>query len=248
MNQGRKTSPIHKEINDKFEKLLKDPDYQAGIGKLDRAAVHEDFEALKERYATFINFYSHRRHMKAMKARRGELSTETEKSLVERGREALQAYRDVVVALERIDDRLSASGVGKALDRHATEVFQNFEHNPKMPVIVDEFRTMGVPEGAISWLLDKGRAAKFDFLRLEGLNGTFSGVVKHAASLAPRLDKAQQLIEKHGLPVIAGAGSDEDEYVEAGVVVGIAIIVGLIFGFCHDWRDTSLPHVLHWSA
>ena len=231
MHEFIEMSPIHQKIEANFQDFLQDPDYQQGIEKLDRQRSYAEFTSIKENYAAFVNYYVYRRYMKILKVRRGKLAEETEKALVERGYQALDTYRNIVASLERVGEMLYASGVGKAIDRHAASIFQHFNHNPKTPAIIDEFREMGVPEGSISWVFDQMRENNYDILRLEGMEGTFSGLVERASSLVPVLEKSVQIMEEHSLPTIEGAGDDRDEYIEAAVVTAIAIIICLFVCF-----------------
>jgi len=245
---GAKVEDIQKKIQENFEQFLSDPDYKTGIDKLDKPKVHELFESTKKNYTNFIAFYVYRRQMKVLKALEGKLADDQEKALRERGDQALTAYTKMVDDLKNINDMWSSSGVGQAIDRHAESVFQYLDYNPKTPPIIDEFRDMGVPEGSICWLFGAMMDKNFNILRVKEMDGTFSDIVKRAEPLIPKLKESVLVMKQHGLPIIEGAGSDEDEYVEAGVVTGVAIIVGLIFGFCHDWRPLSLPHVLYWDS
>lgn len=241
------SKPILQEIESNFAKFTSDADYVRGIEKLDREHVHREFENIKESYATFINFYVFRRYMKALKARRGGLAAQTEKDLAMRGETAIEAYRRATASLEAVAEALYSSGVAKAIERHSKAIHKHLDLNPKTPVIIDEFRRMGVPEDAIAWVYNKVREAGYDLLRTNGLNGTISDLVKRAKDLVPKLSDNVRVLKQHGLSTIQGAGDDEDEYVEAGVVTGIAIICGIFCGFCFDWRPFGLPAVKHWQ-
>jgi hypothetical protein len=224
-------SPTLRAIAERLEKYREDPDYKSGAKKIDHARLHGDFLTLEQSYVTFMNFYTYRRHMKTLKVRQGDLSADVEKNILTRAEEALVAYKGGVRSLESINEQLGKSGLIKAIDRHADAVFEDFEYNPEMPVVVDRFREMGVPEGAISWVLDRLREADFKIFRIEKFDGSFGSVVKHAVSLTPKLEEATRLQKQHGLPLIEGAGSQAGTYAAAGVTVAVAIIAGLIFGF-----------------
>lgn len=223
-------------IDERFRSYQEDPDYKSGVKKIDHARLHGDFQTLEQSYVTFINFYAYRRHMQAFKVRHETLSADVEKNILARAEEALVAYKSGVRSLETVSEQLSTSGLAKAINRHADAVFKDFEYNPKTPVVVDRFREMGVPEGAIYWVLDRLRDVDFKIFQVQGVDGTkgdgtFEGLVKHAASLTSKLEEATRIQRQHGLPLIEGAGSQGGTYAAAGATVALAIIAGLIFGF-----------------
>lgn len=231
MKKNEPKSPVTEIIEKRYQEFLDDPDYVKGLPKLNQAKVHGTFETVKEYYSTFIHYYVYRRHMQALKARRGTLGQETEKILVGQGRAANEAYAFCVSSLEEISGHLYSSGIGKAIDRHAASVFENLDYNPKLPGMTALFEDFGVPNGSISWFLDNLTEAKHNVLRFQGMDGTFKGVVTHAKSLHPRLQESLEVTRKDGLPVIEGAGSQGGTYAAAGATVAVAILVGIIFGF-----------------
>jgi hypothetical protein len=239
---------IRDAIDRNFKEMLGSRTYKAGIENLDRVRLHEDFERLKEDYVTFINFYVYRRRLKVMKLRQGRLSAGLEKDVLSRGKSALAIYQRMCNTLDKITASLTKARLINAINRNSPQVFAHLPHNPKFPVVVDEFRAMGVPEDAIEWVVVSLRDADYNPLAAAGGNGRFQSLAQRAQKLVPALGADLTRTAKLGLPILAGAGDDEDEYVAAGVTVAIAIIVGLIFGFCQDWRESGLPHVQHWSS
>jgi hypothetical protein len=171
-----------------------------------------------------------------------------EKDVLARGKRAYSVYQRMCKTLDRVTASLTKAKLVNTLNRSAPKLFAYFPHNPKFPVIVDEFRAMGVPEDAIDWVVSSLRESDYNPLTAGGGNGKFQGIALRARKLAPKIGADLERTAKGGLPVLAGAGDDEDEYVAAGVTIAIAIIVGLFVGFCHDWRETGVPHVEHWSS
>jgi hypothetical protein len=109
------------------------------------------------------------------------------------------------------------------------------KYNPKYKPILGEFKKLGVPNEAITWLDYKLQGIEYDILRYGKGDGTFPGLVRRIAALLPLLERNVKNTERYGLATIEGAGDDEDEYVAAATTVAVAIIVGLIFGFCMKW-------------
>ena len=230
-------SPIRKRIQDAWSTVEADPQYQAASAKLNKPVAHQEFISLKEHYAIYINYYAYRRQMKALKIRHGALSKNVEATLASRGTEGLAAYRNSIASLERYKALLDHAGLTSVIDKHSTAVFENFDHNPKTPAWIAEFRAIGVPEDAIGWVVNHWRESKFDLLHMPHLvgggklDGTFGGLVKHAGTLIDPLEKDHEQMKIHGLVAFTGSGSDSDKYAEAGAVVAVAIIVGICCGF-----------------
>jgi hypothetical protein len=219
-------------IEARFQAFLNDPAVVRGMGILDLNAHNADFFEFKANGAGFASAYVQRRYMKALKARTGKLSPAVEKQIALRLQDGVSSYQAAVGGLERIVQRVDAAGLSESVNRHTPDVFAEFDYNPKMPGAIDEFRSMGVPEGAISFVYQGLGAIKFDVLRYQGLDGTIAGVVERAKTYVPLLTEDVRVIEQHGLPVLEGAGSQAGAWNDAAPFLILGGIVLLAY-ICH---------------
>lgn len=232
MSDDKVKSAAQEEIEKHLRDFHSDPDYKSAAAKLDKDRVNDEFKSVNEHVAAFISYCVYRRNMKALKARRGELNAETENRLVQRGHDAIGAYRNAAASLDNIREMFEASGMDKAIDSHMPALGQHLDEHPAMPELIKHFQGLGVPEDALAWEVRELKKTDFDLLRYRGGDGTFAGLANKAKSSIPVMEDSIRVMEQHGLPTIEGAGGDANPFVIAAAAIVVAGAVCFFVGVC----------------
>lgn len=224
-----KSTPIQQIIEENYRKFVADPDYLSTRKAMDQQKLHKATSGLKEKIASFLNFYVLQRSMKVIKIARGTLSEESEKELVERGRNAVKTCRSISFSIAAIGEVMANCGFDKVIDRHIGPLCEHLNYNPKLLPELQEIKDTGITDAEISCVFEELRKHDYNLFRWGGANGTLAGFVGVVKSRESHLEEEQKLLEDHGLPALEAAGGGCNAYCQAGIAAGIAAIACLFF-------------------
>ncbi|HEV2706569.1 MAG TPA: hypothetical protein VGV59_11630 [Pyrinomonadaceae bacterium] len=218
-----KTTHPLQTIEHNHKRFTADPDYVRGLKAIDHRKLGTATKGLKEKTANLVNYYVYFRDMKARKLTKGSLSDEAEKELVTRGRAMLDDYRDISSRIGMIGQAVTDSGLDKAMNRHMDSLCKHLNHNPKVLRVLGELKDMGITEDEISCVWEELRKNNYNLLKYGGADGTFDGFVRLAESMNEPLKAEQELMERHGLPTVQGAGGST-----TGTTVAVVVVIVVV--------------------
>ncbi len=163
-------------------KIRADPAFQVGSKKIDREKLRELANSLKISFAPGMAFYNIVEYAVEVKAKKGRLDQASEKQIVEAGREAVHASHRAVRTMNQAARMFARSGMDDVIERHIPLAFRHFDKDPKIQAGLNDLRRLGVHDAAMQGARAALAKVRFNPLRLQGANGTFSGLVETAES------------------------------------------------------------------
>jgi hypothetical protein len=201
-----------------YEKLRQGTQLNELLEAADGATLHTSLITVLEAAATLRRNEQYRYSLQFIQAAFAELSTEAEAEYTAIAEVATRAARRAVAAAQRIDTVLEQSGLGDFLSKHGATLFWQIPYNPLWgPQIMRLLQALGIREQDIERVFPQYSSlepADWDLLRLNGNDGTFTGLVRQLEGEVSRFAERA----KSGIPPLEGR--------EAVVVV--IIVIGII--------------------
>jgi len=222
--------PITQQIEQNWQQSRNDPDTLAAIAKLDQNCFESDFRAMQESATTYLNFEAYKLALQTRKTRQSGLLPETETFLADRLDQARIAYQSYVSSANHLAQSLVSSGFETVLSRYSKQLCWQLPLNPRAVQLTQMLRNVGVNDAEISQYSASLKSNDWDLLRLNGGDGTFSGVVRGASGQVQTLTNMLTAVRLHGLPVIEGNANNPATWVTVGIVV--AGVTCVFIGWC----------------
>jgi hypothetical protein len=170
------------------------------------------------------NFESYKRALQALKTRRGELNSHSEKLFADRCDATVGAYSELISqSAEHLTAMSVQSGLDSILSRHAWNLFWELPLNPYVPQLGDLLRELGASEAELSHYAASLRAKGWNPLNFG--DGTVPGLRSIIGEELDTLKKMASTARAHGVPMLEGAGGGN-----GGSAITVVLII--VFGVC----------------